>query len=166
LVVVDGGKGPEAALASPWDGAPVRRCTVPKERHLLAHAPKHLHDEVKADFNDMMHAGSTAEVLAERRLFLAEWKPRCRAVADGLNEAGDRLFTFLRYPPERWRALGTTDAIERLHEEVKRRIRTRCLLPCAGTAAMLFRALLASGQITPRRVDGWQTLERSPRIPG
>ena len=37
-----------------------------------------------------------------------------------------------------------------------------CLLPCAETAAMLFWALLASGQITLRRVDGWPTLERSP----
>ena len=36
------------------------------------------------------------------------------------------------------------------------------LVHCAETAAMLFWALLASGQITMRRVDGWQTLERSP----
>ena len=83
-------------------------------------------------------------------------------VADSLDEAGARLFTFLRYPPEQWRALRTTNAIERLHEEFKRRIKTQCLLPCAETAAMLFWALLASGQITLRRVDGWQTLERSP----
>ena len=55
-----------------------------------------------------------------------------------------------------------TNAIERLHEEFKRRIKTQCLLPCAETAAMLFWALLASGQITMRRVDGWPTLERSP----
>jgi putative transposase len=53
-----------------------------------------------------------------------------------------------------------TNAIERLHEEFKRRIKTQCLLPCAETAAMLFWALLASGQITMRRVDGWQTLQR------
>ena len=46
-----------------------------------------------------------------------------------------------------------TNAIERLHEEFKRRIKTQCLLPCAETACMLFWALLASGQITLRRVD-------------
>src|SRR5918995_2744836 len=56
LVIVDGGKGLEAALASLWEDIPVQRCTVHKERNLLAHAPKHLHDEVKADFNDLMHA--------------------------------------------------------------------------------------------------------------
>jgi putative transposase len=162
LVVVDGGKGLEAALASLWDDVPVQRCTVHKERNLLAHAPKHLHDEIKAEFNDMVHAKTAEEVLAKRKVFLAAWKLRCRAVADSLEEAGERLFTFLRYPPEQWRSLRTTNAIERLHEEFKRRIKTQCLLPCAETAAMLFWALLASGQITMRRVDGWQTLERSP----
>jgi putative transposase len=49
-----------------------------------------------------------------------------------------------------------------LHEEFKCRIKTQCLLPCAETAAMLLWALLASGQITMRRVDGWPTLDRSP----
>jgi putative transposase len=61
LVLVDGGKGLEAALASLWDDVPVQRCTVHKERNLLAHAPKHLHEEIKADFNDMMHAGSSGQ---------------------------------------------------------------------------------------------------------
>jgi putative transposase len=162
LVIVDGGKGLEAALASLWDDVPVQRCSVHKERNLLAHAPTHLHDEIKADCNDMVHARTAAEVMAKRKAFLTKWRLRCRPVAISLEEAGERLFTFLRYPPEQWRSLRTTNAIERLHEEFKRRIKTQCLLPCAETAAMLFWALLASGQITMRRVDGWQTLERSP----
>ena len=162
LVIVDGGKGLEAALASLWDDVPVQRCTVHKERNLLAHAPKHLHEEVKADFTDMVHAKTKAEVLAKRTAFLAKWKLRCRPVADSLEEAGERLFTFLRYPPEQWRSVRTTNAIERLHEEFKRRIKTQCVLPCAETAAMLFWALLASGQITLRKIDGWQSLAQPP----
>ena len=55
-----------------------------------------------------------------------------------------------------------TNAIERLHEEFKRRIKTQCMLPCADTACMLFWALLASGQITLRKVDGWKTLHIAP----
>jgi putative transposase len=46
----------------------------------------------------------------------------------------------------------------RLHEEFNRRIKTQTVLPSAETAAMLFSALLAGGQITMRKVDGWQTL--------
>ena len=63
-----------------------------------------------------------------------------------------------RLPPTQWRSARTTNAIERLHEEFKRRIKTQTVLPSADTAAMLFWALLASGQINMRKVDGWQTL--------
>ena len=65
---MDGGKGLEAALASLWDDVPVQRCTVHKERNLLAHVPKHLHDEIKADFNDMMHAKAADQVLSKRKI--------------------------------------------------------------------------------------------------
>ena len=47
------------------------------------------------------------------------------------------------------------NAIERLHKEFKRRIKTQTVLPSADTAAMLFWALLASGQINMRKIDGW-----------
>ena len=56
----------------------------------------------------------------------------------------------------------STNAIEWLHEEFKRRIKTLTVLPSADTAAMLFWALLASGQINMRKVDGWQTLATKP----
>ena len=158
LLIVDGGKGLEAALASLWSDIPVQRCTVHKERNLLAHAPKALHDEVKADYTDMMYAENAEQVRKKRKAFLAKWRLRCRGVADSLEEAGERLFTFLRYPPQQWKSLRTTNAIERLHGEFKRRVKTQCALPNAETAAMLFWALMASGQITMRRVGGWQTL--------
>jgi hypothetical protein len=45
-----------------------------------------------------------------------------------------------------------------LTEEFKRRIKTQTALPSGETAAMLFWALLASGQITLRKVDRWQTI--------
>ena len=79
-----------------------------------------------------------------------------------LREAGEKLFTFLRLPPEQWRSVRTTNAIERLHEEFKRRIKTQTVLPSAATAAMLFWALMASGQIVMRKIDGWQTLATKP----
>jgi putative transposase len=153
LVIVDGGKGLEGALASLWDDVPVQRCAVHKERNLLAHAPSTCTPRSRPSSNDMIQARTAEEVLGKRKVFLARWRLRCRAVADSLEEAGERLFTFLRYPPEQWRSLRTTNAIERLHEEYKRWIKTQCLLPCAETAAMLFWALLASGQITMRRVE-------------
>ncbi len=160
LVIVDGGRGLEAALASLWSDIPVQRCTVHKERNLLSHAPKQLHDEIKADYSDMMYAADAEAARKMRKAFLAKWRRRCPGVAESLEEAGERLFTFLRYPPGQWKSLRTTNAIERLHGEFKRRIKTQCALPSAETAAMLFWALMASGQITMRRIDGWQTLNQ------
>ena len=64
-----------------------------KERNLLAHAPKALHDEVKADYTDMMYAENAEQVRKKRKAFLAKWRLRCRGVADSLEEAGERLRT-------------------------------------------------------------------------
>jgi len=44
--------------------------------------------------------------------------------------------------------------------EFRRRIKTQTVLPCAETVPMLLWALLASGQIRMRKVDGWETLSR------
>jgi transposase-like protein len=162
FLIVDGAPGLENAIAAVWDGVPVQRCTVHKHRNLLAHAPDRLHEEISADYSDMIYAATPEEVEARRKAFIRKWRLKHRPVADSLEEAGDRLFTFMRLPPSQWRSARTTNAIERLHEEFKRRIKTQALLPSADTAAMLFWALLASGQINMRKVDGWQTLATKP----
>jgi putative transposase len=158
LLIVDGAPGLEKAVAALWPEVPVQRCTVHKHRNLLAHAPKKLYDQISADYTDMIYANTAKEVEQKRKAFVRKWRLKCRAVADSLEEAGDRLFTFLRFPQSQWKSIRTTNAIERLHGEFKRRIKTQCLLPCAETACMLFWALLASGQITLRKVDGWPSL--------
>jgi putative transposase len=162
FLIVDGAPGLENAIAAVWDGVPVQRCTVHKHRNLLAHAPERLHEEVTADYNDMIYAATREEVETRRKAFIRKWRLKHRAVADSLQEAGERLFTFTCLPPSQWRSVRTTNAIERLHEEFKRRIKTQTVLPSADTAAMLFWALLASGQINMRKVDGWQTLATVP----
>jgi len=162
FLIVDGAPGLEAAIAFVWDGVPVQRCTVHKHRNLLAHAPERLHEEITADYNDMIYAATREEIEARRKAFIRKWRLKHRTVADSLQEAGDRLFSFTRLPPSQWKSARTTNAIERLHEEFKRRIKTQTVLPSADTAAMLFWALLASGQINMRKVDGWKTLATKP----
>ena len=162
LVIVDGAAGLEKALAALWSDMPVQRCTVHKHRNLLAHAPERLRDEISADYKDMIYAGTKQEIETKRKAFIRKWRLKCKAVADSLEEAGDKLFTFTRFPKSQWKSIRTSNAIERLHEEFKRRIKTQTVLPSAETAAMLFWALLASGQITMRKVDGWQSLAEKP----
>jgi transposase-like protein len=162
FLIVDGAAGLEKALTALWPTVPAQRCTVHKHRNLLAHAPERLHEEVSADYTDMIYAATAKEIEARRRAFLRKWRPKCRAVADSLEEAGEGLFAFTRLPSSQWKSARTTNAIERLHEEFKRRIKTQTVLPSAETAAMLFWALLASGQISMRKVDGWQSLGQPP----
>jgi transposase-like protein len=162
FLIIDGAAGLEKALAALWPEVPTQRCTVHKHRNLLAHAPDALHEEISADYTDMIYTKSAKEIETRRRAFLRKWRLKCRAVADSLEEAGERLFTFTRLPESQWKSARTTNAIERLHEEFKRRIKTQTVLPSAETAAMLFWALLASGQITMRKVDGWESLAKQP----
>lgn len=162
FLIVDGAPGLDRAIAALWDGVPVQRCTVHKHRNLLAHAPERLHEEISADYTDMIYAATPEEIETRRKAFLRKWRLKCRAVADSLEEAGERLFAFTRLPPSQWKSARTTNAIERLHEEFKRRIKTQTVLPSAETAAMLFWALMASGQISMRKIDGWQTLPAKP----
>src|SRR4051812_39763523 len=75
---------------------------VHKHRNLLAHAPDRLHEEVSADYTDMIYAATPNEVAERRKAFLRKWRLKCRAVADSLEEAGDKLFTFTRLPPSQW----------------------------------------------------------------
>lgn len=161
FVIVDGAPGLEAALVALWGAElPIQRCTVHKHRNLLGHAPKHMHDELTEDYRDMIYAETAAEVETRRKAFLRKWRLKCKAVADSLEEAGDRLFSFTRLDPSQWKSARTTNAIERLNEEFRRRIKTQTVLPCPETVPMLLWALLASGQIQMRKIDGWETLDQ------
>ena len=80
---------------------------------------------------------------------------KCPAVADSLEEAGERLFAFTRLDPSQWKSARTTNAIERLNEEFRRRIETQTVLPCAETVPMLLWILLASARSPcARSTDG------------
>ena len=153
----DGAPGLEAALVALWGNElPIQRCTIHKHHNLIGHAPSHMHDELTEDYRDMIYASPmsleplalhwrpAAEVEKKRKAFLRKWRLKCKAVADSLvGEGGpwprwgrvsplngDRLFTFTRLDPAQWKAARTTNAIERLNEEFRRRIKTQTVLPC------------------------------------
>src|SRR6202051_3522623 len=77
LVIVDGGSGLDKALAAALTAAPVQRCPVHKHRNLLAHAPDRLHEEVSADYNDMIYAQTRKEIEAKRKAFIRKWRLQC-----------------------------------------------------------------------------------------
>ena len=124
--------------------------------------PERLHDEITADYTDMIYAAKREEIDIRRKAFIRKSPLKHRAVADSLEEAGDRLFTFTRLPPSQWRSARTTNAIERRARSSNEGSRHKPCCHLQDTAAMLFWALLASGQINMRKVDGWHTLATKP----
>jgi transposase-like protein len=158
LAVIDGNPGLSAALKVQWPQIAIQRCTNHKLWNLLAKAPAHLREELAEDYRRTIYAESRAAVEHARHGFMRKWKLRCQAVSASFEEAGDELFTFTAFPISQWKALRTTNALERINEEFRRRTKTQASLPSEEAVLLLLFGLLRSGQITLRRLVGWQDL--------
>jgi putative transposase len=90
--------------------------------------------------------------------FERTWAKRCPGVVTSLREGGEELLTFFQFPKAQWKTLRTTNTIERLHEECRRRVKTQGSLPSEDAAVILLFSLVASGQIRLRRIDGWRKI--------
>ena len=160
LVILDGNKGLRAAVEKSWPGIKVQRCTVHKLRNLERHTPRHALEEVKTDYHRIIQAESLEQARKAYREFVLKWKKLAPKVVVSLEEAGEELLTFYRFPTSQWKSLRTTNAIERLNGEFRRRVKTQGSLPSAQAAELLLFGLIISGQIRMRRIDGWQELKQ------
>ena len=79
FLIVDGAPGLDKAIAAVWHGVPVQRCTVHKHRNLLAHAPERLHEEIGADYTDMIYAATAEDIAARRKAFIRKWRLKHRS---------------------------------------------------------------------------------------
>ena len=116
--------------------------------------PGQLHD----DFHRIAYAASADAARSAYVRFERVWAKRCPGVVASLREGGDELLTFFTFPKAQWKTLRTTNTIERLHEEFRRRVKTQGSLPSEDAAVVLLFSLVASGQIRLRRIDGWQKI--------
>lgn len=161
LAIIDGNKGLRSALAKNWPSTLVQRCTVHKLRNLERHAPRHAMEEIKSDYHKIVYAESLEQANKAQRDFISKWKKLAPKVVVSLEEAGGELLTFYRFPKSQWKVLRTTNAIERLNGEFRRRVKTQSSLPDARAAERLLFGLIISGQIQIRRIDGWQDLKQA-----
>jgi putative transposase len=160
LVIIDGNKGLRAAVDKNWPGIDVQRCTVHKLRNLERHTPRHALEEVKSDYHRIIQAESLEQAKKAYREFVVKWKKLAPKVVVSLEEAGEELLTFYSFPNSQWKSLRTTNAIERLNGEFRRRVKTQGSLPSAQAAELLLFGLIISGQIHMRRIDGWKDLKQ------
>jgi transposase-like protein len=158
LVISDGNAGLLAALDRRWPGLPQQRCTVHKLRNLLAQAPKHTHEAVREEYHGMVYAETLEVARKAREAFLLKWKKPCPGVTASLEEAGENLLTFYRFPESQWRSLRTTNAIERMQLEFRRRVKTQAAMPNEGAALRVFFGLWISGQMKLHRISGYRDI--------
>jgi transposase-like protein len=156
--VIDGHPGLRKAVGLVWPQVLVQRCGAHKLRNLERKAPKHALAEIRADFHRIVYAESAAAARIAYTAFERKWTPRCPGVVRSLQEGGDELLTFFQFPKRQWKTLRTTNVIERLNEEVRRRVKTQGSLPTEDAALVLLFGLVVSGQIRLRRLDGWRQI--------
>lgn len=158
LVVIDGNDGLQSAVKTTWPWIDVQRCTKHKLDNLRTHAPKRHYDEIKEDYQAIVYADSEAQARRAYARFEKKWGKDCPGAVKSLREAGEDLLTFLKYPKSMWKMLRTTNSIERLNEEFRRRVKTQGSLPNVDAGLKLLYGLFAGGLIQLRRVDGWRGL--------
>src|ERR1700693_5577362 len=154
LAVIDGSAGLEKALGEVWPKIAIQRCTAHKLRNLEGKAPVRMREELREDYRRMIYAETAAAVEQARARFIKKWRLACPPVAASLEEAGEELFSFLKFPKSQWKALRTTNALERINEEFRRRTKTQASLPSESAVLLLLFGLLRSGQIRLRAIDG------------
>ena len=86
--------------------------------------------------------------------FVKKWTTLCPQAVKSLEEAGEKLLTFYAFPKAMWKSLRTTNSIENLNREVRRRTKTQASFSSEESAVTLLYALVAFGQIVLRKIDG------------
>ena len=158
VVVLDGNQGLRNAVKDTWPATLQQRCTRHKLENLLAKAPTHCHAELKRDYNAITHANGAVESRKAYDAFVRKWSSISREVVKSLEEAGLDLLTFTRFPRDMWKSLRTTNQIERLNGEFRRRTKTQGSFSNEASALVVLYGLFAMGMIHMRRVDGWEEI--------
>lgn len=157
LLVVDGNAGLRNALTQ-WDGVRIQRCTTHKLVNLKAHCPRHAQAEMKRDYDRLLYATDGLAARAAYDAFVKKWSTLCPAVAKSLEEAGLELLTFYDFPKPLWKSLRTTNTLENLNREFRRRTKTQASFGTEDAALIVLYGLVAFGQIQLRKIDGYQQL--------
>jgi putative transposase len=158
LAIVDGNKGLTRALLELWPKLPIQRCTVHKLWNLLGHAAKSLQGEVKADYDAIINADDFEKAQAAYAAFMRKWSRKAESVARSPDDAGMDLLTFMSFPKEQWKSLKTTNIVERLNLEFRRRTKTQGVFPTQSSVLVLLFGLVASGMVRMRRIGGYETM--------
>jgi len=154
LVISDQHAGLVAALTRVFQGSAHQRCRVHFIRNVLAHVPKAETEMVAAVFRTIFaqpDLASMAKQWDKVRDDLASRYPKTGPLMDG---AKAEVLAFAAFPREHWRKIWSTNPLERLNKEIKRRSRVVGIFPNEAAIIRLIGAVLADTH------DEWQVDDR------
>ena len=142
LVISDQHAGLVAALRRSFQGAGHQRCRVHFARNVLAHVPKNQGDYVAAAFRTIFAQPTPAEVEGKWEQTRDEFAARFPKLGPLMDAAKPELLAFTAFPREHWRKIWSTNPIERVNKEIKRRSRVVGIFPNSASVIRLVGAVL------------------------
>jgi putative transposase len=143
LVVSDAHPGLTQAIREVFVGAAWQRCRVHFMRNVLARVPKHAQAMVAATVRSIFQQPDRAAAQAQLGTVIAALGDRFPQVAELLIEAEEEVFAFYDFPAEHRRQLASTNPLERLNKELKRRSAVVGIFPNRAATVRLLGAVLA-----------------------
>jgi transposase-like protein len=148
LVISDAHAGLKQAIAEVFVGASWQRC--PRSAgdghflgNVLARVPKSAQAMVAATVRTIFQQTSRADALTQLHQVFAAFEPRFPAVVRLLTEAEEEIITFYDFPSAHWRQLSSTNPLERLNKELKRRSAVVGIFPNRAAVLRLLGMILA-----------------------
>jgi len=123
LGVMDGLSGLEKVFKEEFAQAKVQRCQVHVARNVLAKVPQKVKEAVADDLRSIFYASSKAKAMQFFQAFKERWEKELPSAVACLEKSLEPCLTFFHFPQEEWISLRTTNIIERLNKEFKRRTR-------------------------------------------
>jgi len=124
LGIMDGLAGLEKVFEEEYPTAKVQRCQVHVARNVLAKVPHKVKKEVADDLRSIFYASSKEKSKGFYRSFQEKWDKEIPSAVKSLTQSLDACSTFFNFPEEEWISLRTTNIIERLNKEFKRRTKS------------------------------------------
>jgi putative transposase len=137
LGIMDGLPGLEKVFRDEFPKAKVQRCQVHVSRNVLAKVPKKLKKEVADEMRSIFYASSRKKAMEFFAAFRDKWQHEIPSAVKCLENSIDSCLTFFICPEEEWISLRTTNIIERLNKEFKRRTKPMEIIAGENACYML-----------------------------
>jgi putative transposase len=123
MVISDGNAGVIAAIEKYFPTSYRQRCTKHQVENVLDSIPKEKHDEVRPKLNRIFYGATSLEQAKESlKAFQREYRKIYPSAVERLNNDIDQALTFYLFPAVHWRRIRTSNKLERMNLEIRRRL--------------------------------------------